>query len=171
MDEMDIFGLADESLLEDDGFQVAPVEEDADNKYTSEEDVDDDTDKKKDKDDVDEYIVAPVEDDEDDDSKDSSKAKAKVIDPKDNNTSNTISSFVNALVAEEILSLQEGKEVKTIEDLFDAIQEEKERYLNEQLESFPEAGYKEAFAAIRAGVPIEQVLNHQASIEIGRAHV
>lgn len=165
MDGMDIFEPVDTALLEDDEYQVAPIEDEDDTKEVesdakADDAADDDT-KKKEDNKEDEYVVAPKDDDTTEDS-----SKLGLTDKQgEQDSSNTISSFIKALAEEEILTLEEGREINTLEELYDVIREDKEKYLTEQLEAFPEAGYKEAFEAVRAGVPIEQVLGYQAAIE------
>lgn len=170
MDEMDIF--LDDDALVDDLIEVETEDDDVDDSTPdfNTDTHEDNTDKKtKDTDTEDGLIEVSDEDDDDDiDLEDNKKTPSpdKLKDTsKSNDSSLNISSFVDALKEEEILHLEDGKEIKSVSDLYDAIQDEKERYLNEQLDSFPESGYREALEAVKSGVPIDQVLGRQANIE------
>lgn len=165
-DEMDIFSQGD-SLLE--SIEVADTE-DLEGDLTGKEKLPvDDVDDKEDKDiDKKDDLIEVDEVNEDGDDKDKDKASS-TLEPKNTqssktDSSNTISSFVSALAAEGAFTLPEErlKEIKTSEDLYDAFQEEKEAYFQEQLNILPEDDYKQALAAVKSGIPVEQVLGHQS---------
>lgn len=162
MDEMEIF-LEDNGLVDDLIEVNINEDEEPDVEETPQAEEEDNKDPKN----KEEELLIEV--DEDDEEPDETKKDSPPAEQSNNSdkqdSSNTISSFVNALKEEEILHLEEGKEIKSITDLYDAIQEEKEKYHKEQLQSLPENSYRQALEAVKAGVPIDQVLGRQANVE------
>lgn len=158
MDEMNLFLTADDgNLLKDFGeledTEITPLGEEVLKK--DDDDSEEATPPKKVED-------TDLEETELVEEKDKVKAPPKASDKKDNSSTNILSSIVNVMQEEGFFDLKEGEEldVKNAEDFIKVITKIKESALESEKIDWSD-NQKEYFEALKAGVPHEQIAQHQ----------